>query len=69
MPLSPTQTITKEPNMKRKKHTKSKFIFLIVTLIAIAIFIYQENQKLIVCLDAGHGGHDARLSFCQWQTI
>lgn len=55
--------------MKRKKRTKSKFIFLIAILVAIAILVVREDQKIIVCLDAGHGGHDARLCFCQWQTL
>lgn len=63
--------------MKRKKHTRRgtqhraypiKWIITAIIII-VSILIYQQDQQLIVCLDAGHGGHDARLSFCQWQTI
>lgn len=42
-------------------HRALKFI-LIIILIIMAILIYQENQKTIICIDAGHGGKDVR--FC-----
>lgn len=58
--------------MKRSKKRKNvvggdahiapiKFIIIII-LIIFAIFIYQESQKTIICIDAGHGGTDVR--FC-----
>ena len=45
----------------RKKRTKNKikYILFITIAIIIGILIYRQNQTIIVCLDAGHGGHDA----------
>ncbi len=52
--------------MKRKKHTRRgtqhraypiKWIITAIIII-VSILIYQQDQQLIVCLDAGHGGHD-----------
>lgn len=46
--------------MKRKKHTKRKnrFVVIAIILIIIGILIFRENQRIIVCIDAGHGGND-----------
>lgn len=53
--------------MKNKTRTRTrncayplKFMVIILTIIT-AIVIYRENRKIIICLDAGHGGKDARL--------
>ncbi len=47
----------------RKKHRKIKvkFIILIFALLILGFFIWKQNQKITICLDAGHGGTDVRL--------
>lgn len=44
-------------------------IILIIVTAILTIFIWKENQKIIVCLDAGHGGKDVRLCVKQWETL
>lgn len=53
-------------NKKRKKVGADvsvrplKFIIIIILLIILAVLIYRQNQKIIICLDPGHGGTDVR---------
>lgn len=42
---------------KRKKHRLIWFMIMVV-LLGIGTALYQEVQKTVVCLDAGHGGKD-----------
>lgn len=46
---------------KKPRKKKIKLVMLAILLIVIGILMYQQNQKIIICLDAGHGGKDARL--------
>lgn len=50
----------KKKTRKGTGYRALKFI-LIILLIMIAMFIYRENQKTVICIDAGHGGKDVRL--------
>lgn len=51
----------KRKNVGGDAHIAPRKFIIIIILIIIAIFIYQENQKTIICIDAGHGGKDVRL--------
>lgn len=45
------------PKLKKFK------LIIFAILVVLGIVIFKENQKVIVCLDAGHGGHDVRVCF------
>ena len=48
-------------NKQNRKHGKLKFIITAIVIV-IGILLWRENQRIIVCIDAGHGGKDVR--FC-----
>ncbi len=64
----------KEP---RKKYTNLRGnqrmlllkIIVIIAIIISVIFLYEQNRKTVVCLDAGHGGSDVRLCVKKWKTL
>lgn len=43
---------------KKRKKNKSKIVIIAVILMVIGILIWRENQRIVVCIDAGHGGND-----------
>ncbi len=44
---------------KRQRKNKVKFVILAIIVVIFGIFVWRENQKIVICLDAGHGGKDA----------
>lgn len=65
IPVSQKIRYSKGTNMRRnkqnRKHGKLKFIITAIVIV-IGILLWRENQRIIVCIDAGHGGKDVR--FC-----
>lgn len=61
----------KRKNSRGKKNRAHPIQFIILTILVVimSIFIWRENQKMIICLDAGHGGRDVRLCGKQWETL
>lgn len=46
-----------------------KWMIILIIFMVIAILIYHENKKTVICLDPGHGGTDVRFGVHKWQTL
>lgn len=59
----------KHKNVRGDAHIAPRKFIVLILFIIIAILIYHENKKTVICLDPGHGGTDVRFDVHKWQTL